>query len=142
MKKSSIFLVIVICIVSFIVISFFGQAVDNGQFKTYMTSIEITNDTYSIAGGSDYIVVDFDDDEGYGSVIVTYDYTPDDASDYTVQFSLSDITYMDGNAEHAEDAITVSGMGEVIFLTRATVTLTIQATDGGGAQASVLIICS
>ncbi|MCD8295813.1 MAG: hypothetical protein LUE27_11335 [Clostridia bacterium] len=143
MKKSSIFLVVIICLVSFFAISFLGQAVDNGQFKQYISDIVITNDTFSIAGGPDYIVVDFDDDEGYGSVIVQYDYEPEDATEpEEVSFSISDITYLDGVAEHDEDTITVSDYGEVTFLARASITLTILATDGGGAQASVMIICS
>ncbi|MCD8307567.1 MAG: hypothetical protein LUD51_05015 [Clostridia bacterium] len=142
MKKSSIFLVVIICIVSFFAISFWGQAVDNGQFKTYITSITITNDTYSIAG-TDYILVDYDAEEGFGSVIVQYDYAPDDATDpEAVSFSLADINYLDENAEHDENSVMVSDMGEVTFLVPASLTLTIMATDGGGAQASVLIICS
>ncbi len=141
MKKSVIFLIAVIYLVSIVVVTFFGLQVSMDQFQVYMTSINIT--TYSqLVNENKYLIVDYDETEGYTSVFIEYDYGPSNATyPDRVNFTLVDNTYIDDNGEthyYAE----VSPNGEVVFYSPKTVKLFINTTDGSKLTDSVIIICN
>ncbi len=140
MKKSVIFLIAVIYLVSIVVVTFFGLQVSIDQFQVYMNSVNIK--TYSqMVNNNKYLFVDFDQTEGYTSVFIEYEYAPSNASyPERVNFSLVDNTYEDENGQmqyYAE----VSANGEVVFYGRKTVRLFLTTTDGSKLTDSVIIVC-
>ncbi len=140
MKKSVIFLIGVIYLISVIVVTFFGLQISVDQFQVYMTSISITNYD-QIVGQNKYLTLQFNETEGYSSVIIEYSYTPTNAS-YPdgVSFSLINNTYTneDGTTGYYAQ---VSQTGEVIFFSPRTVRLTITTTDGSKLSDTVTIVC-
>ncbi len=140
MKKTVIFSIAIIYLVSIIVVTFFGMQSRLDQFQVYMTDIEITSFDQEV-NGNKYLFVDFNDEEGYASVFIDYDYAPDNATHPDrVSFSLTGNTYTDDNGETAYYA-EVSANGEVVFYSRKAVVLTIRTTDGSSLADSVTIIC-
>ena len=134
MKKTIIFSIAIIYLVSIIVVTFFGMQSRLDQFQVYMTDIEITSFDQEV-NGNKYLFVDFNDEEGYASVFIDYDYAPDNATHPDrVSFSLTGNTYTDDNGETAYN-------GEVVFYSRKAVVLTIRTTDGSSLADSVTIIC-
>lgn len=140
MKKSVIFLIGVIYVLSIVVVSFFGMQPAVDQFKVYMTDIEITNYT-TIANGVKYITLDYNEIEGITRVDLEYSYSPDNASyPNSVKYTITGNTYKDSNGDVVTFA-TVSSTGSVEFLEPGLVTVTITATDGSKVSDSVKIIC-
>lgn len=140
MKKTVIFSIAIIYLISIIVVTFFGMQSRLDQFQVYMTKIEITS-YEQVVNGNKYTFVDFNDDEGYASMFIEYTYAPDNASyPDKVSFSLSGNTYVDENGETAYYA-EVSPNGEVVFYSRKAIVLTIRTTDGSSLSDSVTIIC-
>lgn len=140
MKKTVIFSIAIIYLISIIVVTFFGMQSRLDQFQVYMTKIEITSYD-QVVNGNKYTFVDFNDDEGYASMFIEYTYAPDNASyPDKVSFSLSGNTYIDENGETAYYA-EVSANGEIVFYSRKAVVLTIRTTDGSSLSDSVTIIC-
>lgn len=140
MKKSVIFLIGVIYVLSIVVVSFFGMQPAVDQFKVYMTDIEITNYT-TIANGEKYITLDYNEIEGITRVDLEYSYSPDNASyPNSVKYTITGNTYKDSNGDVVTFA-TVSSTGSVEFLEPGLVTVTITATDGSKVSDSVKIIC-
>ena len=140
MKKSVIFLIGVLYIISIIVVTFFGLQATIDQFQVYMNSISITSYD-QIVNDNKYLIVNFNDTEGYTSVFIEYDYTPSNATHPDrVSFSLVSNTYVDENGETAYYA-QVSATGEVVFYARRTVKLVITTTDGSKLTDSLMIIC-
>ena len=141
MKKSVIFLIGVIYVLSIVVVSFFGMQPAVDQFKVYMTDIEITNYT-TIANGEKYITLDYNEIEGITRVDLEYSYSPDNASyPNSVKYTITGNTYKDSNGDVVTFA-TVSSTGSVEFLEPGPVTVTITATDGSKVSDSVKIICA
>ncbi|MCD8205210.1 MAG: hypothetical protein LUD29_01145 [Clostridia bacterium] len=140
MKKTSVFLIIVVFIMSVIVITFFGKSIAFGQFQVYMTSITITNDR----GNNNTISVEFSDytqNGEYTSVWLHYVVTPDDATyKEKVEYYLTGNTYEDeeGNTKYIAD---VNSDGEVYFLEPGAVRAYVVTTDGSALSDDVLIIC-
>ena len=140
MKKSVIFLIGVIYVLSIVVVSFFGMQPAVDQFKVYMTDIEITNYT-TIANGEKYITLDYNEIEGITRVDLEYSYSPDNASyPNSVKYTITGNTYKDSKGDVVTFA-TVSSTGSVEFLEPGIVTVTITATDGSKVSDSVKIIC-
>ena len=140
MKKSVIFLIGVIYVLSIVVVSFFGMQPAVDQFKVYMTNIEITNYT-TIANGEKYITLDYNEIEGITRVDLEYSYSPDNASyPNSVKYTITGNTYKDSKGDVVTFA-TVSSTGSVEFLEPGIVTVTITATDGSKVSDSVKIIC-
>lgn len=140
MKKSVIFLIGVIYVLSIVVVSFFGMQPAVDQFKVYMTDIEITNYT-TIANGEKYITLDYNEIEGITRVDLEYSYSPDNASyPNSVKYTITGNTYKDSKGDVVTFA-TVSSTGSVEFLEPGLVTVTITATDGSKVSDSVKIIC-
>ena len=99
MKKSVIFLIGVLYIISIVVVTFFGLQATIDQFQVYMNSISITSYD-QIVNDNKYLIVNFNDTEGYTSVFIEYDYTPSNATHPDrVSFSLVSNTYVDENGE-------------------------------------------
>ena len=141
MKKSVIFLIGVIYVLSIVVVSFFGMQPAVDQFKVYMTDIEITNYT-TIANGEKYITLDYNEIEGITRVDLEYSYSPDNASyPNSVKYTITGNTYKDSKGDVVTFA-TVSSTGSVEFLEPGIVTVTITATDGSKVSDSVKIICA
>ena len=140
MKKSVIFLIGVIYVLSIVVVSFFGMQPAVDQFKVYMTNIERTNYT-TIANGEKYITLDYNEIEGITRVDLEYSYSPDNASyPNSVKYTITGNTYKDSKGDVVTFA-TVSSTGSVEFLEPGIVTVTITATDGSKVSDSVKIIC-
>lgn len=141
MKKSVIFLIGVIYILSIVVVSFFGMQPGIDQFQVYMTDIEITNYT-TIINDEKYISLAYDEIEGITRVDLEYSYAPDNASyPDRVRYSITGNTYKDSDGNIVTYA-TVSNTGRVEFLEPGMVTVTITATDGSKVSDSVKIICA
>lgn len=140
MKKSVIFLIAVLYLISIVVVSFFGLQISVDQFQVYMTSLSITSYD-QLVNQNKYLTINFNDSEGYASVVIEYDYAPSNAS-YPdgVSFSLINNTYTNEEGKTVYYA-QVSVTGEVVFYSRRTVRLTITSTDGSKLSDSVTIVC-
>ncbi len=141
MRKSVILAMAVIYVMSIVVITFFGMSISVDQFQVYMTNIEITNYTGVTNNGTKYLIIEFDNKEGYSSVFIDYDTAPD-AATYPgkVTFSISGNTSTneDGSVEtYAE----VSKNGEVLFYKPQSAIVTISTADGSRLSDKILIIC-
>ena len=75
MKKSVIFLIAVLYLISIVVVSFFGLQISVDQFQVYMTSLSITSYD-QLVNQNKYLTINFNDSEGYASVVIEYDYAP------------------------------------------------------------------
>lgn len=140
MRKSVIFVIAIIYIVSMVIVTFFGLRTRVDQFTIYFTSISITNyDT--IVQDQKYKIVEFDETEGYTSTFITYEYAPKNVS-YSdmVKFVLSNNTIKD---ETGKDIVCaeISSFGELVIYRRKAVTVTIMTTDGSAMQDNIIVIC-
>ncbi len=141
MKKSVIFLIGILYIVSIVVVTFFGLQPSIDQFQIYMNSISISNYD-SIISGRKYIFLEYDEVEGYSSVTIEYEYGPTNASyPDRVSFTLTGNTITDAEGNTITYAV-VNNYGEVVFTSRGTVRLTITTADGSRLSDVVTIRCS
>lgn len=140
MRKSVLFAIGIIYLISIVVVTFFGLQPRMDQFKVYMTKIEIT--TYGrIIDGKKYLNVRLNETEGFVSTIIDYDYAPDNASNPgSVSFSIEGNTYKDED-EAIITFATISNSGELVFYEKGAVTITITTTDGSKLTDSVLVVC-
>lgn len=140
MRKSVLFFIGIIYIVSIVVVTFFGMRAKMDQFQIYVSNISITSFDQEFEGMK-YLTVNFNDTEGYASVFITYNYAPEDATfPDRVRFSLVDNTYVDAGGEthyYAE----ISATGELVFYARKAVKVTITTADGSKLSDSVTVIC-
>lgn len=140
MKKSVIFLIGIIYIISIVVVTFFGLQPSIDQFQIYMNYISISNYD-DIVRNQKYIYLEYDEIEGYSSVTIQYDYGPTNASyPDRVRFSLSGNVKLDEEGNEVIFA-TVNSYGEVVFSDTGTVRLTITTTDGSSLSDIVMIRC-
>ena len=140
MKKSVMFLIGIIYLVSIVIVTFFGMKIAIDQFKIYMTSIEITN-YQRVIDGEKYIILTFDDVQGYSSLFIDYETGPDSATEQEkISFRISGNEYVDGEGNRSVYA-TVSQIGEVTFTRRGHVVVTILTEDGSHLSDSVNILC-
>ena len=140
MRKSVIFVIAIIYIVSMAIVTFFGLRTRVDQFRVYFASISITNyDT--MIGKNKYKTIKFDETEGYSSVFISYKYSPENVSyPDAVKFSLTNNTYTD---EHGNVTVyaEVTQFGEIVFYKKAAVTVWVEAKDGSAIKDSMLVIC-
>ncbi len=141
MNKSVIFFIAVIYVVSIVVVTFFGLAINMDQFNVYMNKIEITSYD-QIYDGNKWLTIKFDEqDADNNSVFVDYITGPDNATHpEKISFTLSNNTYTDSNGEVKVFA-EVTANGEVVFYARRLVTLTIRTLDGSNLSDSLVINC-
>lgn len=141
MNKSVIFFIAVIYVVSIVVVTFFGLAINMDQFNVYMNKIEITSYD-QIYNGDKWLTIKFDEqDADNNSVFVDYITGPDNATHpEKISFTLSNNTFTDSNGEVKVFA-EVTANGEVVFYARRLVTLTIRTLDGSNLSDSLVINC-
>ncbi len=146
MKKSSIFLIIVVFAVAIVVVSFFGNAISMDQFKVYMSTLEITNEytAFYDANGNpvmNIIMLPFDYTNGWASVQLKWVTGPEDATEKdAVRFYLSGNTYTmeDGETGYYAD---VTSYGEVFFYRPALIRAYVTTTDGSNLTDSIYVWC-
>lgn len=141
MRKSVVFLISVIYIISIVVVTFFGLRVNMDQFNVYMNRLEITS-YERIVNDEKYAFLEFDDNDANNNIIfIDWQTGPDNATNPdAIRFSLVNATYTDseGNVTvYAE----IHGNGELVFYARRTVKVTITATDGSNLSDSITIRC-
>ncbi len=144
MKKSSLFLIIIVYIVSIVAITFFGQSIEMDQYKVYMTDIWIDNESEVVEGSDNIrnINISFNDAEGYGYIILHYQYLPEDATDGdAVKWSLYGDTGILADTGEEVTIATIDAKGEVDFQRRGMVTAYLTTTDGSNLVDSVRITC-
>lgn len=141
MNKSVIFFIAVIYVVSIVVVTFFGLAINMDQFNVYMNKIEITSYD-QIYNGDKWLTIKFDEqDADNNSVFIDYITGPDNATHpEKISFTLSNNTFTDSNGEVKVFA-EVTANGEVVFYARRLVTLTIRTLDGSNLSDSLVINC-
>lgn len=141
MKKSVIFFIAVIYIISIVVVTFFGLTVNMEQFTIYMNRLEITSYS-SITSGEKYAFLAFDDsDSDNNSIFVDYITGPDNATyPERIKFSLVNATYTDSEGNVTVFA-EVHQNGEVVFYQRRTVRVVITTTDGSNLTDTMTIRC-
>ena len=141
MNKSVIFFIAVIYVVSIVVVTFFGLAINMDQFNVYMNKIEITSYD-QIYNGDKWLTIKSDEQDAVNnSVFVDYITGPDNATHpEKISFTLSNNTFTDSNGEVKVFA-EVTANGEVVFYARRLVTLTIRTLDGSNLSDSLVINC-
>ncbi|MCD8209650.1 MAG: hypothetical protein LUC31_02405 [Coprobacillus sp.] len=145
MRKSSIFILIVALLVSVVVITFFGKAIEMSQFKVYMESITITNVEPTILGGREFKMMNFyfDYSKEFNSFFVEYEWTPDDATEPgSVMFYLTGDTYTDSETGEVTTYAQISANGELLFWQPAVVTVYVVTTDGSQLSDSMMVVCT
>ena len=141
MRKSVIFFIGIIFIISIVVVSFFGMQARLDQFKTYITEINIT--TYNqVVGGKKYYVVDYT--EGL-SIPIEYSVTPNEANLLTnVEYFISNNTYVDEHGETKPFALIDTRNGVLDIYTylenNHLVNITVRATDGSNKSDSLIVL--
>ena len=141
MKKSVIFLIGIIYLVSIVIVTFFGMQIAIDQFKIYMTEIEITNQECRMIDGEKYIIVEFDSVQGYTSIFIDYETAPDNASNpEKISFRISGNEFVDGEGNVSIYA-TVTDNGEVTFTRPGQVVVTVSTEDGSRLSDTVNILC-
>ncbi|MCD8209708.1 MAG: hypothetical protein LUC31_02700 [Coprobacillus sp.] len=144
MKKSSLFLIVIIYIVSIVAITFFGQSIEMDQYKVYMSDIWISNESEIVSGSDNIrnINITFNDDEGWGGIILHYEFLPEDATDSdAVKWSLYGNTGILADTGEEVVIADIDGKGEVVFHRRGMVTAYVTTTDGSNLVDSVRITC-
>ena len=140
MKKSVIFLIAIIYLVSIVIVTFFGMQIAIDQFKVYMTKIEITNE-YKMIDDEKYIIIKFDTVQGYTSIFIDYETAPDNASNpEKISFRISGNEYVDSEG-NVTICATVTDNGEVTFTRPGQVVVTVSTEDGSRLSDSVNILC-
>ncbi len=141
MKKSVVFLIAVIYIISIVVVTFFGLRVNMDQFTIYMNNIEITS--YDrVSDDEKYAFLEFDDnDADKNTIFIEWITGPDNATNPdNISFSLSNATYTDSDGNVTVFA-EIHANGELVFYARRTVRVTIRTTDGSNLSDSVIVRC-
>ncbi len=140
MRKSVLFLILVIYLISVVVVTFFGMKARMDQFQIYMNRIEITSFDQKV-GDDKYLIVKYNETEGYTSLFIEYEYGPTEATfPEKIKFTLSNNTYVDddGNTQYYA---TISQMGELTFFKKKAVKVTLTTTDGSKLSDTVTVIC-
>ncbi len=140
MRKSVLFFILVIYLISIVVVTFFGMKARMDQFQVYMNRIEITSFDQKV-GNDKYLIVKYNETEGYTSLFIEYEYGPNEATfPEKIKFTLSNNTYVDeeGNTQYYA---TISQMGELTFFKKKAVKVTLTTTDGSKLFDTVTVIC-
>ncbi|MBQ7467138.1 MAG: hypothetical protein IJS74_03605 [Clostridia bacterium] len=140
MRKSVLFAIGIVYLVSIVVVTFFGLQLRMDQFQVYMESINITSYD-KIRNGDKYLYLSFDETEGYKSVFITFDYSPEEASyPEKVEFSLSGNSYEeDGQIKYFAE---ISQRGELVFFEKGMVIVTVATTDGSKISDKIKVFCT
>lgn len=141
MKKSTIFIIAVIYLLSIYVVTLFGMKIKVDQFEILMEKIEITTyDEKDIKGIKTKNIV-FDENVEYTSFQLDYTYSPTNATHPDqVKFIISG-NIKKKNGEEVTIA-SVTSFGKVIFTNPGTVTVKILVSDGSGVNDTIRISCN
>ena len=141
MRKSVIFIISIIYILSIVAVTFFGMKIRMDQFQIYLTKIEITSYDQMV-GNNKYLRLEFNE-LGETSTFITYKYEPSNATNPDmVEFRLDNVpTYIDEEDGEEKPCAIITNMGELLFYKRANVRVTVLTRDGSSLQDSVLVRC-
>ena len=153
MKKSVLFLIGVIAIISIFVVTFFGTKANLEQFKVYISEVEITN--YDrISNGKKRIDLTWDERIGEANIFLEKRISPDNATEKSnVEFTfVSEYVYKDGDSwvfytpnretgERETIAVLHSKMGDLTFYRTGSVTVQLASLDGLDRKDSVVVKC-
>lgn len=139
MKKSVIFTIAIIYLMSIFIVTLFGMQISVDQFEIYISSLQITNYD-EIVGGKKYKTIYMDEDTHMAEFQVEYDFAPKNASyPEKIKFILKDeVKYKDG------EPITIANMtkfGQVAFRYTGVVTVQVYTTDGSSKLDTIVIMC-
>lgn len=138
MRKSVLFLLGVLYLVSVVVVTFFGIQARMDQFKVYITSLEITNkEIVYNKKGDKCVVLNLKPNEGTVSFWIETKIEPSNASNTELEYKI-----VNGNGMPvSEDFVIVSDKGEVVFKQACFIHLQVNTTDGSGIFEKLLINC-
>ena len=153
MKKSVLFLIGVIAIISVFIVTFFGTKANLDQFKVYITEVEITN--YDrISNGKKRIDLKLDEQTGEVNIFLEKRVAPSNATDKSnIEFSfVSEYVYKDGDSwvfystnleTNQKETIAVlhSKMGDLTFYRTGSVTVQLMSKDGLERKDTVVVKC-
>lgn len=146
MKKSVIFTIAIIYLMSIFIVTLFGMKIKVDQFEIYMSDLQITNyDKINKKGiKTKTLYFDTETDE-YISFFIEYEYKPENISyPEKVRFSLSGQVQIFANASGDPEEIeiaTVNANGQVVFTHIGEVTAKVYATDGSGKSDIMILSC-
>ncbi len=143
MRKSVLFLVGILYLVSIVVVTFFGMQARMDQFKVYVSSVEIVNEGISVktdenGNETKSITIRFPNkDATEVSFSIQTKVLPENATNKTLAYTL-----MNSNGEPVpeEDARILSD-GRISFAKTMSVTLIVTSTDGSSKSDSIKIRC-
>lgn len=140
MKKSVIFTISIIYLLSIFIVTMFGMKIKVDQFEIYMSDLQITNYDKIDKKGNKVKTIYMDDNVGYVTFQVEYEYKPENASyPDKIKFLLRNNTrILDG--QEVEIA-TVTDYGTVAFTRVGSVTLKVYATDGSSKEDYISVSC-
>lgn len=140
MKKSVIFTISVIYLLSIFIVTLFGMKIKIDQFAIYMTDLQITSyDRISIKGVKTKNL-DWDELKGYSEFQIEYEYKPDNATyPDKIKFALTDHIKVRDGAE--VQIATITSFGKVVFTSIGTVRVKVYATDGSAKEDTIQISC-
>ena len=139
MRKSVLFLLGVLYLVSVVVVTFFGIQARMDQFKVYITSLEITNEEVTLNSNNDKVVkLVFKQNEETVSFWVETKVEPSNATNKQLEYILSD---SNGNPM-SEEKVVVSDKGEVVFKMPCLTYLRVNTTDGSSLHESLILSCT
>lgn len=153
MKKSVLFFIGVIAILSVFVVTFFGAKANLDKFKVYISDVEITNyDT--IVNGKKYINLEWDEVTGQVELLLRKNVLPADATEKSkVEFTfLESKVYQDGDSwvfykqnrltqEKETVAVLHSKTGFLAFYQEGSVVVQLCSKDGMERKDSVVVKC-
>lgn len=153
MKKSVLFIIGIIAILSVFIVTFFGTKANLDKFKVYINEVQITNYD-EIINGKKYINLDWDEKTGEVSIFLDKKVLPADATEKSkVEFKfLSDRVYQDGDnwvfykvnkltQEKETIAVLHSKMGSITFYQTGSAIVQLSSKDGSEKKDTVTIKC-
>ncbi len=141
MKKSVIFLISIIYLVSIVVVTFFGMKINIDQFEIYMANIEITTYTGINNQGTKFLRLNLND-EGYASAIIEYNYGPDNATHPDrVEFSLTGNKGIDKETGEEKTYAKISNTGELLIYNPCAFYVILTTSDGSALKDELYVRC-
>lgn len=153
MKKSVLFLILIIAILSIFVVSFFGTKAKFDKFKVYIDEVEITSFDFQF-DGEKYIHLTLNEEIGEVSKFIDYRVGPKNATEKSkIEFTFVDTNvYKDEENEmfvlyeeledgERETIATLNKMGEITFYREGAVLVQLASKDGLERSDLVFVYC-
>lgn len=145
MKKSVIFIISVIYLLSIFIVTLFGMKIKVDQFVVYMSDLQITNYDKINKKGNKVKTLYLESGQEAISFFIEYEYQPENISyPEKVKFSLSGQVQIFANESGEPEEIeiaTVDAKGWVVFTHIGEVTAKVYATDGSGKSDTMILSC-